>query len=153
LARESEPVFHRIRRILDKLAPPTHHGTGTITCQDANMSAAPRWKRRPEGSTWGDWGPDDQLGRLNLITPDKVKQAAAEVKAGSSFCLSLPLAYPGGNVLNPRRHPPVLRPTVRGDRPNFIYEVRRDNADATDVINDDVAILHLQYSTQWDSLA
>ena len=117
------------------------------------MSAAPRWKRRPEGSTWGDWGPDDQLGRLNLITPDKVKRAVAEVKEGLSFCLSLPLDYPGGNVLNPRRHPPVLRPTVRGDRPNFVYEVRRDNADATDVVNDDVAILHLQYSTQWDSLA
>ena len=31
----------------------------------------PRWKHRPEGSTWGDWGPDDQLGRLNLLTPDK----------------------------------------------------------------------------------
>ena len=27
-----------------------------------------RWKRRPEGSTWGDWGDDDQLGRLNLLT-------------------------------------------------------------------------------------
>ncbi len=38
------------------------------------MTASPRWKRRPEGSTWGDWGPDDQLGRLNLLTPEKVKQ-------------------------------------------------------------------------------
>src|SRR5476651_1868367 len=28
-----------------------------------------RWKHRPEGSTWGDWGDDDQLGRLNLISP------------------------------------------------------------------------------------
>ena len=32
------------------------------------MSDNPRWRRRPEGSTWGDFGPDDQLGRLNLIT-------------------------------------------------------------------------------------
>ena len=31
-----------------------------------------RWKRRPEGSTWGDFGPDDQIGRLNLITREKV---------------------------------------------------------------------------------
>jgi kynurenine formamidase len=117
------------------------------------MTASPRWKRRPEGSTWGDWGPDDQLGRLNLLTPEKVKQGVAEVKEGLSFCLSLPLDYPGGNVLNPRRFPPVLRPTLRGGRPNFIYEVRNDNPDATDVINDDVVIMHLQYSTQWDSLA
>src|SRR5207344_1601516 len=117
------------------------------------MPASPRWKRRPEGSTWGDWGPDDQLGRLNLLSADKVKQGVAEVKEGLTFCLSLPLDYPGGNVLNPRRFPPVLRPTLRGGRPNFVYEVRNDNPDATDVINDDVVILHLQYSTQWDSLA
>ena len=26
--------------------------------------ATSRWKHRPEGSTWGDFGPDDQLGRL-----------------------------------------------------------------------------------------
>ena len=117
------------------------------------MTASPRWKRRPEGSTWGDWGPDDQLGRLNLLTQERVKRAVGEVKEGITFCLSLPLDYPGGNVLNPRRHPPVLRPTVRGDKPNFVYQVRNDNPNATDVINDDVAILHLQYSTQWDSLA
>ena len=67
-----------------------------------------RWKHRPEGSTWGDWGDDDQLGRLNLITPKKVLEGIAEVKEGRSFCLSLPLDYPGGNVLNPRRLPPVL---------------------------------------------
>jgi len=29
---------------------------------------SPRWKRRPHGSTWGDFGPDDERGRLNLIT-------------------------------------------------------------------------------------
>ena len=112
-----------------------------------------RWKKRPEGSTWGDFGPDDQLGRLNLLTPKKVKQGVAEVKEGLSFCLSLPLDYPGGNVLNPRRHPPVLRPTLRNGKPNMNYVLGRDNADLTDVINDDAVILHLQYSTQWDSLA
>jgi hypothetical protein len=69
--------------------------------------------RRPPRSTWGDWGPDDQLGRLNLLTPAKVLQGVAEVRTGETFCLSLPLDYPGGNVLNPRRHPPVLEPTRR----------------------------------------
>ena len=112
-----------------------------------------RWKKRPEGSTWGDFGPDDQLGRLNLLTPKKVKQGVAEVKEGLSFCLSLPLDYPGGNVLNPRRHPPVLRPTLRNGKPNMNYVLGRENPDLTDVINDDAVILHLQYSTQWDSLA
>ena len=68
----------------------------------------PRWKIKPAGSTWGDFGPDDQLGRLNLVTPEKVKQGVAEVREGKAFCLSMPLDYPGGSILNPRRKPPVL---------------------------------------------
>jgi Putative cyclase len=112
-----------------------------------------RWKRRPEGSTWGDFGPDDELGRLNLLTPRKVLQGMAEVREGVTFCLSLPLDYPGGTALNPRRHPPVLRPTLRNGKSNFLYKLAVDDAELTDVINDDAAILHLQYSSQWDSLA
>ena len=88
---------------------------------------APRWVRRPDGSTWGDFGPDDQLGRLNLIGPDKVKQGVAEVREGRTFCLSLPLDLPGGNGLNPRRNPPILRPTVRNGRPNMVYALSDDN--------------------------
>src|ERR1051326_3131682 len=110
------------------------------------MNATRRWKRRPHGSTWGDFGPDDQLGRLNLLTPEKVRQGVAEVREGSSFCLSLPLDYPGGNALNPRRHPPVLRPTLRNNRPNMIYKVADEDPTYTDVINDDAVVLHLQYS-------
>jgi hypothetical protein len=44
------------------------------------MSNNPRWKQRPPGSTWGDFGPDDQLGRLNLLTPEKVLQCVAEIR-------------------------------------------------------------------------
>jgi kynurenine formamidase len=117
------------------------------------MTDNPRWKRRPPGSTWGDWGPDDQLGRLNLLTPEKVRQGVAEVTEGLSFCLSLPLDYPGGSKLNPRRKPPELRPTVRGGLPNFNYPVGREDPKFTDIISDDVVLLTLQYSTQWDSLA
>jgi hypothetical protein len=114
---------------------------------------SPRWKRRPHGSTWGDFGPDDERGRLNLITPEKVRQGVAEVREGLTFCLSLPLEYPGGNVLNPRRHPPVVRPTLRGARPNFNFPACEEVPDATDVICDDLVVMHLQYSTQLDSLA
>ena len=73
----------------------------------------PRWKQRPPGSSWGDFGPDDQRGRMNLLTREKVLQGIAEVKYGETFCLSLPLDYPGKSLLNPARHPPVLRPTLR----------------------------------------
>ncbi len=117
------------------------------------MSGSPRWKHRPPGSNWGDFGPDDQYGRMNLLTPEKVRQGVAEVRQGLPFCLSLPLDLPGGNLLNPRRLPPVLRPTVRGGKPNLNYQVLCENPACTDVISDDLAIIHLQYSTQWDSLA
>ena len=70
-----------------------------------------RWKQRPDGSTWGDWGDDDELGRVNLLTSEKVLEGVREVEAGVSFCLSLPLDYPGGTSLNQRRSPPVVSPT------------------------------------------
>ena len=117
------------------------------------MSSSKRWQRRPPGSNWGDFGADDQCGRMNLLTPEKVRQGIAEAREGLSFCLSLPLDYPGGNLLNPRRMPPVLQPTLRNGQPNLNYHLHRENPDLTDVVSDDLAILHLQYSTQWDGLA
>lgn len=117
------------------------------------MSQSARWKQRPPGSNWGDFGPDDQYGRMNLLTPEKVKQGIAEVKEGLTFNLSLPLDFPGGNVLNPRRLPPVLRPTVRNGKPNLNYQLWCDDPNCTDVVSDDLVIMHLQYSTQWDSFA
>ena len=119
-----------------------------------------RWKQRPPGSTWGDWGDDDELGRINLVTPDKVLEGVREVEAGISFCLSLPLDYPGGTALNQRRHPPVLAPTEDMDgNPGTFYNIHMSEMDEygdpryVDVWADDVVTLSLQYSTQWDSLA
>jgi len=43
----------------------------------------PRLKGRPEGSNWGDFGVDDQLGRLNLLTQERVKQGMPIPKEGS----------------------------------------------------------------------
>ncbi|HEY7440448.1 MAG TPA: cyclase family protein [Acidimicrobiia bacterium] len=119
-----------------------------------------RWKHRPEGSTWGDWGDSDELGRINLLTPDKVLEGVREVEAGVSFCLSLPLDYPGGTALNQRRYPPVLRPTEDMEHnPDTFYNVHMSEMKEwgdpryVDVWADDVVTLSLQYSTQWDSLA
>jgi kynurenine formamidase len=112
-----------------------------------------RWKNRPAGSNWGEFGPDDQRGRMNLVTREKVLQGVAEVKEGITFTLSLPLDYPGGNVLNPRRNPPRLASTLRNGKQNFCYPLSADNPDFTDVVSDDVVLLTLQYSTQWDSFA
>lgn len=119
-----------------------------------------RWRQRPPGSTWGDWGDDDELGRVNLLTKEKVLQGVREVEAGITFCLSLPLDFPGGTALNQRRHPPILAPTedMKGNAATF-YNVHMsampDFGDPkyVDVWADDVVTLWLQYSTQWDSLA
>jgi kynurenine formamidase len=120
---------------------------------------AQRWKERPPGSTWGDWGDDDELGRINLLTPEKVLQGVREVEAGITFCLSLPLDFPGGTALNQRRYPPVLSPTedMKGNAGTF-YNVHMSEMDEggprfVDVWADDQVTLSLQYSTQWDSLA
>jgi kynurenine formamidase len=114
---------------------------------------AERWKQRPPGSNWGEFGPDDQRGRMNWVTREKVLQGVAEVKEGITFCLSLPLDYPGGNALNPRRNPPRIAATQRDGRQNFCYPLSQHNADQTDVVCDDLVLLTLQYSTQWDSFA
>lgn len=110
-----------------------------------------RWRNRPEGSTWGDFGPDDRLGRLNLVGPDQVRKGVAEVRDGITFCLSLPLDLPGRAVLNPNRLPPVLRPTLRSGAVGFNCDMTVAIPGATDVMCDDLVVLHTQYSTQWDA--
>ena len=58
-----------------------------------------RWSRRPEGSNWGSFGPDDQLGRLNLLTPERVGAAARAIREAITFCLGMLLNRPDGNAL------------------------------------------------------
>src|SRR5437870_12242464 len=108
------------------------------------MADNPRWKRRPAGSTWGDWGPDDQLGRLNLLTPDKVLKAVAELKEGRTFCLSIPLDYPVGTVVNPHRHPPHLLAHHRNCIPYITYALSREDPRHLDVTCDDIVEMTLQ---------
>lgn len=40
---------------------------------------------------WGRWGPDDEKGTLNYITPEKVREAAALVKSGRSVSMEIPI--------------------------------------------------------------
>lgn len=112
-----------------------------------------RWKHRPEGSNWGDFGEDDQLGSLNLIGPAQRLSAAVQVKAGLAFCLSLPLDCPGGSVLAPHRKPPVLHSIERKGKRYFNYGFRNESAGFRDLGCDDAVTLSTQYSTQWDGFA
>lgn len=112
-----------------------------------------RYINRPRGSNWGDFGPDDQLGRLNLIGPEQVRKGVAEVKEGKTFCLSLPLDLPGGTVISPVRFPPKRMSVIRQGGPYYNYEWRNAHEGVTDIACDDSVTLYNQYSTQWDSLA
>ncbi|MCF7769615.1 cyclase family protein [Achromobacter pulmonis] len=116
-----------------------------------------RWKHAPPGSNWGEFGPDDQRGRMNLVDRAKVLQGIAEVREGLTFCLSLPLDVPGGMALNPRRLPPQRFATLRDGKSagaqGFCWSYATEDPLLTDVVCDDVLLMNTQYSTQWDSLA
>jgi kynurenine formamidase len=97
-------------------------------------------------NNWGRWGPDDERGTLNLITPDVVRRGAGCVRTGKHFALALPLGPngPQSGLIPGRVNPQHLMiaintPTV-GD-PSGICS------------SDDVAYLPLQAATHWDSLA
>jgi kynurenine formamidase len=114
----------------------------------------PRWKHRPPGSNWGDFGDDDQLGRLNLLTPERRRAALREATEGVAFALSIPLDYPGGSVLSANRHPPRLfAGELVGGGHNYLMPLAKYAAEFTDVTNDDRVMIYTQYSTQWDALA
>ena len=112
-----------------------------------------RFKHRPPGSNWGDFGPDDQKGRLNLLTPERRKMALQHAIEGITFTLSLPLDYPGGSALMPYRRPPCFHVAEREGRPNYNFPLATLSRAFTDMVSDDAVTLYTQYSTQWDSLA
>lgn len=59
-----------------------------------------------ELSNWGRWGPDDELGTLNLITPEKRRQALALAREGVSVGCARPIIHEGAGV------PDVLWPPL-----------------------------------------
>ncbi len=112
---------------------------------------AQKWKQRPEGSNWGEFGPDDQLGRLNHLTEENTLQAAREIKVGRRFCLSLPLDVPRTNATNARRQPPEFKPVVRDGEVAFNLILGKYSPGETAVNSDDAVLIYNQHSTQWDS--
>jgi len=107
-----------------------------------------RWVNRPEGSNWGDFGPDDQIGRMNLLTPERRLAGVREVKEGIAFSLSLPLDYPGGRFVDFRAPPQLF-----GAKSDTCCHYNMTWEDGDEITCDDYVVLHTQYSTQWDSLA
>lgn len=59
-----------------------------------SYSELPAKEGAPEGSAWGLFGDDDQLGCLNLLTPERVVAAAKLVRKGVVFPLNLRIDEP-----------------------------------------------------------
>ncbi len=56
-------------------------------------------------SNWGRWGPDDNAGTINLITPEKRVEAAGLVQTGRVVSMSRPVNTRGGpGNWNPAQH-------------------------------------------------
>jgi kynurenine formamidase len=100
---------------------------------------------------WGRWGPDDEIGTLNYITPRCIAEAARLVTAGKVFALGIPLQREGPQSGTRARFNPI-HTMFRdgGDQP-------RDAAGVAEMQgyggSDDWIVMPLQCVTQWDSLA
>ena len=72
-------------------------------------------------SNWGRWGEDDQLGALNLITPEKRRQAASLVRSGVSVSLSHNPMTEDAPDNNPVPFEHVMGEGLRTDTYSFRY--------------------------------
>ncbi|KAF9891034.1 hypothetical protein FE257_005293 [Aspergillus nanangensis] len=87
----------------------------------------------PPGNTWGLHGPGNELGMLNLLTPETVRQAASEeIRDGVRIGLDLPL--------DRLKHPSFGRNPFARELVNK----------APRIVNDDILTFNTQTSTQWD---
>lgn len=65
---------------------------------------------------WGRWGQSDEIGRANLMTPDRVLSAAACIRTGRRYSLALPINSTAGD------------PGLPG-RPGTEHHMLRDHSD------------------------
>jgi kynurenine formamidase len=89
----------------------------------------------PPGSSWGLFGDDDQVGCVNLLTPEMVKEAARLVHKGAVYPLSLPIDLP--------------KPAMLGRKTLRHYLLEEGGGMVRDDYYDD---FWPQASSQWDGL-
>ncbi|MER8042117.1 cyclase family protein [Streptomyces sp. NPDC094032] len=95
-------------------------------------------------NNWGRWGQDDEIGTLNLITDEVVREAAATVRTGRRVPLAVPLEQDG-----------VQTGMIPG-RVNPLHVMVQINQElfgpGTVATSDDAVTLGLQAGTHWDAL-
>jgi kynurenine formamidase len=93
---------------------------------------------------WGRWGDDDQIGTLNLITPECLQEAAKLVRRGVSFDLGIPFDGAGPQLGKNGRINPLHYMTETGADQDFPGGFR---------YADDYVVMPLQGASQWDGLS
>ncbi len=89
----------------------------------------------PAGAAWGVFGSDDQLGTINLLTPQRVIQAAGFIRSGRVFALNLPIDIPDPPLFTRGKHRHEIKHFA-----NYILDDYLDN-------------FYPQASSQWDALS
>ena len=99
----------------------------------------------------GRWGPNDEIGTLNFITPDAIAAACRLATTGKVFALGIPLQREGPQSGTRQRFNPI-HTMFRdgGDAPRTPAEVVAMQGYGG---SDDWIVMPLQCVTQWDSLA
>lgn len=103
---------------------------------------------RDAPSNWGRWGPDDEVGALNFLTPAAVLAAVATVRQGKVLTLQMPMADPKGDPVFPGRVPAQRFMVL--DKGHYL--AARGPSFPGDVeYADDAMFCFLQGSTQYDA--
>ena len=97
---------------------------------------------------WGRWGPDDEIGTLNFISPEDIVKAAQLIRRGKVFSLGLNFDNKGPQSgLWGKRFNPIHTMTATGT------DAVAGNQDEGKLrYADDMISLPLQCGTQWDAL-
>jgi kynurenine formamidase len=98
---------------------------------------------------WGRWGANDELGALNFLNNEEVLNGVKAVKSGKVFTLGVPLARPQGDPLYPSRSQPIR--TMAMDKGFYLSGRAQPMAGGLEYA-DDVIVMYLQGSTQYDAL-
>src|SRR5207253_4494271 len=120
-------------------------GSRLAAVTDAQVEAAIRTL-----SNWGRWGPDDELGTVNFITPARRVEAASLIRRGEVFSLAIPLDEGGPQPPFERRLNPRHLMLATGTDLKAGVQPGSDGGFGE---ADDMVVMALQAATQWDSLA
>src|SRR3970282_690440 len=118
---------------------------GTSDEREAAIMADPVRDMAAKCRNWGKWGPDDELGTLNYITPQTVVKETRTVKRGVTFSLAIPFDNTGPQINQPRRFNPIHRMILTG--PDFTSGAFRRPGNVG--FADDMVILALHCATHW----